>query len=97
MNIECHVISAKNIGWEDNLGDGTYDYYSSQLANIVNQMSFRYLRLFKKQPNKVIPIRHMNIKAKHTTKSSIRLTLWMKAMSKYLKGGRAQWARDLQE
>jgi hypothetical protein len=27
MNIECHVISAKNIGWEDNLGDGTYDYY----------------------------------------------------------------------
>lgn len=27
MNIECHAISAKNIGWEDNLGDGTYDYY----------------------------------------------------------------------
>ena len=27
MNIECHVISAKNIGWEDDLGDGTYDYY----------------------------------------------------------------------
>ena len=27
MNIECHVISAKNIGWEDNLGDGTYDYH----------------------------------------------------------------------
>ena len=27
MNIECHIISAKNIGWEDNLGDGTYDYY----------------------------------------------------------------------
>ena len=27
MNIECHIISAKNIGWEDNLGNGTYDYY----------------------------------------------------------------------
>ncbi|MRI86323.1 hypothetical protein GIY09_10750 [Aerococcaceae bacterium WS4759] len=27
MNIESHVISAKNIGWEDQLGDGTYDYY----------------------------------------------------------------------
>ena len=27
MNIECHIISAKNIGWEGDLGDDTCAYY----------------------------------------------------------------------